>query len=618
MSQPADLQPSTALRAVEQQEYRLCFADFEFDVASGELHRNGTTVTIQPQPAMVLQHLAERPGKIVSRRELQQHVWGDGHFVDYEQGLNYCIKAVRQILGESADKPRFIETIPRRGYRFKAPVRRTNGALVAVTTPQPEARGRRWLTPAATAFAAVVAVVLGVLLASAPRSGSRAGDSPRLAVLPLNDFSGNRSPVLRGLTDELISQLAQDFQGQLAVIARSSSSRYADDDRGAAEIGAELGVEYLLTGSVQRGDAITRVSMQLVRVTDETNLWGDVYDQQRADSDWARWSNHVTAGVGSALELSSAGGESSPPALSAELYDQYLEGLYYANGGDRATRARGLTIMKRVLEAQPDFASAILVRARLQRELEAPLRFIPEVDAALRRAIELDPGSADAHLELARLQLLHLRDRQGAERSVRKALQLSPRLAKGHHTDAMVLSAQGRHEQAFDAMRRALIYDPLSPELTSHHGWAFFLAGEYERAIEHSLHALEIDPTSGLARLCLLHSALELGDEATALEHAREFNGPELNSLEDFWQAQHASLSARSKERGFTLGAQAIPLIRLGRHEEAIETLLRACREGSATPIAFAEVDPRLDPLRDHPRFSEVLQCSRRALSPTL
>jgi DNA-binding winged helix-turn-helix (wHTH) protein/TolB-like protein/Flp pilus assembly protein TadD len=613
MTRLADLQTVYEPGSEDPPSYRLCFGGFQFDVASGELHRGRTTITIQHQPAKVLQYLAERPGAIVTRQELQQHVWRDGHFVDYDQGLNYCIKEVRRVLGDRADDPLFIETIPRRGYRFRAPVERKTGAQLALATAEPEPR-RKSRAAALVVALVVSAITLGWVYLRQPPIGSV--DSPRLAVLPLTSFSPGALP--EGLVDELISRLAQRYQGNLGVIARSSSSRFAGSGRSAADIGSALGADYLLTGSVQREGAVNRVSAQLVRVADETTLWADIYDRQTGDASWRAWAQGVTTEVGLALDLPGYS-ESEPAAdLPDAIYDRYLEGVYFANADQPAVRAQGLAIMEEVLAAEPDFVSAILVWARLERELGTPADFIPTVGAALQRAIDLDPRSADAHLELARLQLLHLRDRAGAERSVQRALDLSPRLAKAHHTQAMVLSAQGRHDEAFDAMRRALIFDPLSAELVSHAGWAHFLARQYEQAIEHSRRALSIDPASKVAHSCILYSALELGRDAAALEQARVLAGDDLASLDQFWLAMLRSYEASSLERGATVGMQAIPLIHLGRHDEAVGTLLRACHEGSSWPIAFAEVDPRLDPLRSHPRFGELLACASTPVGSSL
>lgn len=612
MNQPlrARAEPESETSRGERAGYWLRFGDFELDVASGELHRDGEVVTVQPQPAKVLLYLAERSGEVVSRRQLQQHVWGEGHHVDYEQGLNYCIKAVRRILGDQAGDPRFIETIPRRGYRFLVPVEKTHGARRPRASAAHEVPARSWWPPAPAAPALLAAlVVLAVTAGLILGLGAGSAEPERLAVLPFQDFAGVDESLRMGLMDELISRLSRDYPGELAVIARASSARYAEDPRGAAAVGRELDVDYLLTGAIQGVDSGDRVSVQLVRAADETNLWATVLERRPGDGDWGEWSRRVTREVGLALELENAGA-SEMPTLPPELFTTYLRGLYLSSSESSEGRAEALEAMELVLESEPDFTPALLVRSRLLQERLPPLEFAPRVERSLRRVTEIDPGSAEGWIELARLRLLYLRDWSGAAASVERALEHNPRLARAHHVRAMVLSAVGRHDEAAAAMRRALVSDPFSPELTSHQGWARFLARRYEEAIEHSRYALEIEPGSTSARACILYSAVELGDEELALAQAEALAGRPVGDLDDYWRASFEGYRARSVERGFTLGMQAVPLSYLGDHRSAVETLQRACDEGSAWPIAFVLVDPRLDPLRDQPGFDRVVRCA--------
>ncbi len=294
---------------------RLRFGDFEFLAGSGELlHRHSTgrskRVRLQPQPAKVLLYLAERSGELVTREELQRHLWSSDHFVDYDQGLNYCIRAVRRALGDDASAPRYLETIPRRGYRFRRAVEIANGPskdwtrgllrMVPLRRASRPARLRQ-----ATLVAAAIAV-FSVALHWVLWSGLlEAGRPPKLAVMPLEDHSSTESgaALASSLTDELISELASRHAEELGVIARTSSVAAAGRGLTAAELGAKLGVDYLLTGGMQRSHDATRITVQLIRVRDETNLWAEIYEQPLDQADWNRWVQTVSLRVAERLAL---------------------------------------------------------------------------------------------------------------------------------------------------------------------------------------------------------------------------------------------------------------------------------------------------------------------------
>lgn len=294
---------------------RLLFGDFELIVASGELFRRTPTrlepVKLQPQPAKALIYLAERPGRLVTRAELQRHLWGEDHFVDYEQGLNYCVRAIRRALADDASDPRFLETIPRRGYRFRAPVEDRASRSKAVGTSlgdsllrlaRPTGRrdartGRRFLliliAVAISSVAAHWALSAGLLRPASP---------PKIAVLPFENHSGTDGgdALASSLTDELISQLASAHADRLGVIARNSSRAYAGRQLTAARIGRELDADYLLTGGMQASGRATRISVQLIRVRDETNVWAEIYDRpldQFDQADWDAWVRAVSSEV---------------------------------------------------------------------------------------------------------------------------------------------------------------------------------------------------------------------------------------------------------------------------------------------------------------------------------
>ena len=593
----APLRPAGALR----------FGEFQLSLESGELDRAGQPVKLQPQPAKLLQYLAERPGRVISRRELQVHLWGESRFVDSEQGLNYCVRSIRRALGEDAESPTYLETIPRRGYRFRAQVESIEPADLAMSGPVAVAPSRSPPAPPPTWPRGLTA---GLLVAAAAVAGwamwsltSDRGRPPRIAVLPFENLSPREADaaLAGGLTAELISRLVRENGRQLGVIARTSVTAFAGSRASVAEIGAELDVDLLLTGTVQRSEAALRVSTQLVEVVGETVRWARVAERPVEDPDLEAWTAEVASAVAGELGLEST----SIPAfeLPAELYEVYLEGIASSNLETVEGRRNGLDTLAEVRRRAPGFAPAHLAWARLRVRTGKATEFLPEVMAALEQTVALDPDFAEAHLEITRLRGLYLYEwRKGADH-VRRALELRPRLAEAHIVHAMYLAAAGRVDEAIFAMHQALAIDPLSRSTSAHLAWSYFFARRYEKAIEVSRRTLAIDPSSVAAHSTIVHSLVQLGDSHGALAHAREMFERDFSDLEAFWRVSAERQAANP-------GRVAISQIQLGEHDAAIDSLLSACRQRVGWPLPFLRVDARFDALRRHPRWTEVLACT--------
>ena len=307
--------PADSERVLRVAGRSLRFGDFELLTSTGELlhhaGRGATPVKLQPQPAKVLLYLAERPGSLVTRAELQQHLWGENHFVDHEQGLNYCIRAVRRALDDDASSPRYLETVPRRGYRFREAVR-VHDASQRVGEAQsrsllrlarPTSGGRR-AREVRFSFLLVAIAIISLALHLALSAGWLGRPAPpKLAVLPFDDHTGSQASgaLAGGLTDELIAGLASHHPDRLGVVGRTSSLAFADTRLTAAQIGRELDADYLLTGGIQMTGAATRISIQLIRVSDDTNLWAEIYDRPAEDTDWDTWVQAVASEVADRL-----------------------------------------------------------------------------------------------------------------------------------------------------------------------------------------------------------------------------------------------------------------------------------------------------------------------------
>ena len=304
----------------------LRFGNFELDAEREELRKRGALIKLQAQPFKVLAFLAGRPGELIAREEIQRCVWGEETFVDFDQGINTCVRQIRLVLGDSASSPRFVETVPRRGYRFLAPVEAqtadggpTAGGRDAGPRRSAIQRRRAWALSAGAVLLAAAALVVGALVmkreatrspaapptvASARSAEEREPAEPVLVVvLPFHNFSASPAEdyLADGMTEELITEIARRYGGRLGVVARTSAMKYKDTRKGIGEIAAELGAGYLVEGSVRRVGERIRVTAQLIRAADEGHLWAGNYDRDLADI--LKLQAEVSDKIGQALAL---------------------------------------------------------------------------------------------------------------------------------------------------------------------------------------------------------------------------------------------------------------------------------------------------------------------------
>jgi len=521
----------------------LRFGAFELDLRDEELRRGGVQVRLQAQPFKVLALLAQRPGELVRREEIQEHVWGSGTHVDFEQGINVCIGQIRQALGDQAQAPRFLETVRRKGYRFVAPVERvldhvpgevsgevsdgpretvpsapaspavpatsSSGAWPSPTEdPGASRRGPRswppaWWVAGAVGLLVTVAAVTGLLVwgegrpsagGSDPATGSSAasaagpvaGSVPRLLVLPFEHYGSEQEGghLADGLTEEVITELVRGYGARLGVIARTTAMRYRGTSKSVAEIAAELGVDWVVEGSVRRDGDRVRVTAQLVGA-DDLHRWANEYDRELrrerlADLELqATVSETIARAVALNLGLEGGGeatreapGTSASPTVP-EAHQAYLEGLGLLPPGAGADPSRALAAFRRTVELDPGFAAGWLgVAAALGSSPQPRDRKIEERRVALERALALDESLPDAHRRLALLRFYYDWDLAGARASWERALELAPHFAEAHHDLAAYWSVTGRHDQALASVDRALALDPGSPGVTSDVGCA--------------------------------------------------------------------------------------------------------------------------------------------------
>lgn len=607
----------------------LRFGAFELDATREELRKRGVAVKLQAQPLKVLELLAARSGELVSRRQIQEHVWGAETFVDFEQGINVCIRQIRQALGDSAGSPRFVETVPRRGYRFLAPVEQPP----AVVPPPAPRRRRPWiLAAAATALAAGALVVSAWMLATEPQGAGATGGS-LLLVLPFENYSAEASAdyLSDGLTEELITEISRRYGGRLGVIARTSTMKYKETSQSIAEIAAELGVDYVLEGSVRRQGDRVRVTAQLIRAAGETHIWAGNYDRDFADV--LALETEVSEKIGQALALKlrllPTGQPPTTAVTPAAAHEAYLKGHFELNRqaltipASRDLLESAQSHLERALRIDPGFAPAYLDLATVYRSLPGSHEGARRARESLERALALDDLLAPAHLQMAKLRFYYDWDLEGARQSFERALEIDPGFAQAYHDFAAYFSVTGRHRQAVASVEQALRLDPLSPAVASDVGWYFYFGRRYSEAVEHCRRTLEMAPGYHWAEECLLLAATAGGDLDTAVEQARRDmqkvaasdaalarldEADAGKALDAYWRWRLARLQATA-ERGRVPAVMFADVhMALGDGDAAIDSLELAVEERAGWTLPFLPVHPLFDPLRSDPRFVAVLE----------
>jgi TolB-like protein/DNA-binding winged helix-turn-helix (wHTH) protein/Tfp pilus assembly protein PilF len=614
---------------MEQWGYR--FGVFEVELRTGALRKDGARVRLQEQPFRILLALLRQPGAVVTREELRRELWPDGTFVGFDHALNNAVNRLREALGDSAEQARFVETVPRQGYRFLAPVEEVEApvppALPAPEGPAPRAAWDRrlLLLPGAAALAAVAAMVL--LRPAAPPRPERV----MLAVLPFVNLSGDpRDEYFSdGLTEEMIAQLGRLQPARLGVIARTSAMRYRGTDKRVDQIGRELGVDYVLEGGVRRAAGRVRVNARLIQASDQAQVWSESYE--RALADVLEVQGAMARAIAGEIHLrltpeeqAALGGHSVHP----EAYSLYLEGRYHLNKRTEDGLRRGLDRFEQALQASPTdalaqagLADAYLLLGAGDYSVLPPREAMPQAKAAARRALQLDPSRAEPHTTLAFIAFTYEWDWAAAEESFRRALALDPNYATAHHWYALYLKSLGRSQEALAELRRALDLDPLSLIIGADRAWALYHLRQHDEAVAQCRRVLELDPGFAVARWNLGQALVQKGepDRAVAeLEEALRLAGPSPVFQASLAEAHAAAgraadaarileaLRAQARERYVSPADLARVHLALGRHDQAFALLERALEERSDFFVNL-KVDPRLDPLRDDRRFAALL-----------
>jgi TolB-like protein/Tfp pilus assembly protein PilF len=591
--------------------------------------------------------LLERPGEVVTRDEMRQKLWPADTFVDFEHSLNSAIKKLRAVLGDSADNSRYVETIPRVGYRFIAPVQevprpglQAPEVSARPTEPQtpaaPQVSYWRWPQLVAGGLALVaLAVATTFVWRRAHIRPALAGERIVLAVLPFSNLTGDpgQEYFSDGLTEEMIAQLGQMDPDRMSVIARTSIMHYKGSSEPLPQIGSELKVQYVLEGSVRRDSDRVRITAHLVRVEDQTPVWSHEYDRELTGL--LTLQHEVAQEVADEL-LATLGKKSTPVAASVAkpaaspgsyaAYDLYLQGRYFWNKRTAEGFRRAADYFQQAIERDPNYAPAYAGLADTDGLMSTwyigpQNELMPRGRAAAVKALQLDDTLAEAHTSLALIAENYDYDWQTAEKEFRRAIQLDPGYATAHQWYAEYLSWLGRFDEALAESEKARQLDPLSMITAADHATILYYARRYDRALAQARAVLNMDPSAPRVASTIIFSYVQQHKFAEAQQflddHQVTFNDQWLPVrkavLYGCWgRASEAHEALTRVEHLAWRPEQRIPALllvysALGRRDQTLALLEQAVSNHS-NAVTSIKVDPMYDPLRSDPRFQDVLR----------
>ena len=624
------------------------FGECEFDLQSRTVCRGRRALKLERIPTEILFYLVEQRGELVNREQIVERVWGKSVFRDTDNSINGAIRKIRQALKDDPEHPRYIQTVTARGYRFianqvsseeqlnlpssaRVP---THSNLRSPEVPIAEASQRRWVLP--IAIVGMLLLIAGAWLAW-KRVESRTQPVSRvmLAVLPFENLTGDAGQEYfsDGLTEEMITRLGRLDPQHLGVIARTSVMTYKHRSEQVAEIGRELGVEYVLEGSVRRDSDRVRVAAQLIRVRDQTHVWAREYDRDAQailvlQAEIAEEiADEIDAALNSSHERLKAIAQSSLSPAEPEAYDLYLKGRYFWNKRSIEGFQQAITSFQKAINKDPRYARAYAGLADTYALMGtynwSPATVVmPKARESAMKALAIDENLAEAHVSLALITETYDWDWQTAEKEFRRAIELDPNYATAHHWYAEYLSFQGRFDEAFAESNRARQLDPLSLIIAVDDGAILYFSRQYDRAIERFRAALEMEPGFGRAHM-VIQAYVQTGrfkDALADIEAWRRTSGdaPWIWSSEAFVygrsgdsaRARHAVQRLRESNRNWHV--DPMPLLDVayagtGNNDEWLTWLEKACDERSNV-LADLKVDPMYDPLRNEPRFHRLLR----------
>jgi TolB-like protein/DNA-binding winged helix-turn-helix (wHTH) protein/Tfp pilus assembly protein PilF len=632
--------------------------DFEFDSRAYRLSRSSTAIKLERIPMEILAVLVEARGELVTREQIAERVWGKGVFLDTDNSINGAIRKIRQVLKDDPNEPRYIQTITGKGYRFIAPVTQSESAaapsgppsdLLSLPVSLPislpdesvaaKSSSRGWVASSWMAWLAIASIglilaVLGVRFQWSHSSTPSEAPSGRqmLAVLPFANLTGDAGQdyFSDGLTEEMISQLGNLDPTHLGVIARTSVMHYKRTVEPLDRIGKELGVQYVLEGSVRRDSSKVRITAQLIQVKDQSHLWARQYDRDLSNlltlqGEIAQQvATEIQITLGESKQMDSA--RQTPLTLQGyEGYDLYLKGRYFWNKRTSQGLQQAIECFHQAIAKDPKSARAYSGLADSYALLSGYSgtpqgESMPKARDAALKALELDDGLAEAHTSLALITENYDWDWTRAEKEYLRAIELNPNYATAHHWYAEYLSLQGRFDEAFAESERARQLDPLSLIISADNGEILYYSRQYDRAIVKLRGVQEMEPKFPRGHI-ITAPYVEKGQYDEALSDIQTWEESEDSSWKLAWlvyvygrsgqseKAQRSLVSLQRLYRTLKLGPDPMvwAYLGVGDRDKAFVWLEKAYVTHSNL-ITTLKVEPGFDSLRSDGRFQDLMR----------
>jgi TolB-like protein/DNA-binding winged helix-turn-helix (wHTH) protein/Tfp pilus assembly protein PilF len=608
----------------------LRFGIFEVEPASRELRKGGALIKLQSQHFQLLALLAERAGQVVSREEIRRALWDNATFVDFDQSINYCVNKIRVALDDDPQSPRYIETLPRQGYRFIAPMIESRNGLAdapPIAEPGPVSKpvlSRRWWLLAGAGIA-LVATVLAAKMFVSRHSGAKPIES--LAVLPLENLSHDpeQDYFADGMTDELITALAKI--SALRVISRTSVMQYKGTKKPVPQIARELNVGAVLEGTVTREQGRVRITVQVIGVAPEKHLWAERYEGSL--SEVLTLQDAVARAVAREIQIKITPREqtllATPRKVDPAAYEAYLKGRYLWERSGEANLTKSREYFEKAIDKDPGYALAWAGLADTYNRLAnwgvaSRQDASPRARAAAEKALELENSLVGPVVALAEVKMQYEWDWAGAERLFKRAIELSPGYGPAHQNYALYLAEVGRPREAAVEARRAHEAEPLSGILAVNVVWFLYIAHQYDQAELESRKLGEWDPSLNGGYI-LASVYLQTGRQREAIAELQKSAAESHRSVLDLMYLGHGlgvsgaraegqkvleELRGLSQQRYVPPEFIAVVYEGLGERNRALQWFEKAYTERSMH--AWILPDPRLDPIRSDPRFRNLMR----------
>jgi TolB-like protein/DNA-binding winged helix-turn-helix (wHTH) protein len=634
------------------------FDVFELDLRAGELRNGGIRIRLQEQPLQVLQALLEKPGEVVTREELQKRIWPTDTFVDFDHGLHAAVNRLRVALNDSADRPRYVETVARRGYRFIGHIENAKPASPAPPAAkndlQPKTRPGVWNSWTGVLAGFTIAIAIAAVLVAGNVYGLKdwifGGHATRafrsLAVLPLENLS--HDPAQDYFADEMTEDLITQFSklGDLRVISRTSAMQYKGTKKPLPQIASELHVDAVLEGAVQLAGDRVRITAQLVDGSTDQHIWAETYDREL--SNVLLLQGDVARDIAKQIDLQLTPQQQQRLAkdvhqVDPQAYQAYLLGRYYWNKRTADGLAKAAQYFQQSIQKDPNYALPYSGQADYYAyltvlggpEIMPPRLAMEQARAAADKALKLDASLAEAHASMG--NILHNYDWNwsGAEREFKRAIELNPNYAMAHHLYAHLLMETGRTDESLAEAGRALELDPYSPFINNGLARQYYLSRQYDKAIGQCQVGLQIEPGYLPARIQLALAYEQTGkltEAVSELERAAGLiagNGrsqntsspaidlPVLHALLGHAYAitgrktdavnELNKLQAAAHSRYIPPPYLGIVWMGLGDKDQAFAWLERGF-QGRSEHMLYLGLEPLVDPLRSDPRFDSLLK----------